>query len=123
MYVCLECITWAKESRLWVQSLNATCYLWGNLKDKVNRTSPHNKEDLKEDTQREIFLFPQKELQGNSCLPKQYRECVHVQRQYFQHLLYYKSVDFIAFVEQYFTSIRKVMFCLVVSHAAYLIHS
>jgi hypothetical protein len=36
--------------------------LWGNLKDKVCRTKPHSKEELKENIRREILDIFQEEL-------------------------------------------------------------
>jgi hypothetical protein len=49
-------------------------YLCDNLKDKVCRTNPNNKEELKENIRREILKVPQEErLQTNFNMFKLYR--------------------------------------------------
>jgi hypothetical protein len=85
-------------------------YLWDNLKDTVYRTNPYMEEELKENVQSEILEFPQEELLWmNLNLFKQYRECLLVQGQHFQHLLENWLVDFIVFMERYVTRIRKIL--------------
>jgi hypothetical protein len=78
-------------------------YLRSDLKDGVYVMNPYTEEELKENLEREILEVSLEELQVNSNLFKQYRECVHVQGHHFQHL--------------YLTHIRKVLQCLAVSHA------
>jgi hypothetical protein len=38
MYLYLECMKWTEESKLWVQSLNATCYFsfFGDNESKLS---------------------------------------------------------------------------------------
>jgi hypothetical protein len=58
------------------------------MKDKIYRTNPHPEEELKENIRREILEVPQEELlRVNFNLFKRYRERVHAQGHYFQHLV------------------------------------
>jgi hypothetical protein len=69
-------------------------FFWGCVNDKVYSSNPCTEEGLKENICREISNIPAENLQKvNQNLFRQCKECLHVERQRFKHLLWSVNKD------------------------------
>jgi hypothetical protein len=63
-------------------------YLWGSLKNKVNKTDPHTLEKQRNNIRREISEIFREEIQRvDTNVFRRYTECIRSGGQHFQHLL------------------------------------